>query len=166
MPHLSHNLNTRCFGKLVPLGNQLWVCFYCFTHLRMISALVRSKNRSPSTYKQRYICYLVNYNHKSYSWPTLNDVVTESFVVQPSKEVFLTPSAQQTYLQSRSQIRPQRESRKWARWWQWRCSERWTREGWPQGQQEYFSVSFEGAKLLKRSYWRSRRSNSALSAPR
>jgi len=24
--------------------------------------------------------------------------------------------------------------------------------GWPQGQQEYFSVSFEGAKLLKRSY--------------
>jgi len=24
MPHLSHNLNTRCFGKLVPLGNQLW----------------------------------------------------------------------------------------------------------------------------------------------
>jgi len=25
-------------------------------------------------------------------------------------------------------------------------------EGWPQEQQEYFSVSFESAKLLKRSY--------------
>ena len=56
MPHLSHNLNTRCFGKLVPLGNQLWVCFYCFTHLRDIS--INKKQKSFTIHLQTMVYML------------------------------------------------------------------------------------------------------------